>query len=222
MSGGLGALVHRTRLAAGKPRGALVLFHGRGTDERDLVPLLEALDPEERLIGLTPRAPLALTSGGAHWYAVRRVGYPDRETFHATFDRAAGWLDSLPGATGVPLERTVLGGFSQGGVMAYALGLGAGRPAPAGILALSSFIPVVEGFQLDLSAREGFRVAIGHGIYDPIIGVEHGRSARERLESAAADVTYREAPIAHAVDPEFLPEVSRWLEETLAAPERNG
>jgi phospholipase/carboxylesterase len=73
------------RPAAGDPEGALVLFHGRGADERDLFPLLDMLDPERRLLGATARGPLSLPPGGAHWYVVRRVGYPDPETFNSTF-----------------------------------------------------------------------------------------------------------------------------------------
>ena len=64
-------LAIRVRPAAGEPEGALVLFHGRGADEHDLVPLLDALDPERRLLGVTPRGPLSLPPGGAHWYVVR-------------------------------------------------------------------------------------------------------------------------------------------------------
>ena len=62
-----------------------MLFHGRGADEHDLFPLLDILDPERRLLGATARGPLSLPPGGAHWYVVRRVGYPDPETFHATY-----------------------------------------------------------------------------------------------------------------------------------------
>src|SRR3954462_15604203 len=152
---------HVLRPAAGEPEGLLALFHGRGTDEHDLLPLLDMLDPERRTAGITARAPLSLPPGGAHWYVVRRVGYPDRETFRATFERLVSWLDGLVEETGVPLGRTVLGGFSQGAVMSYALGLGAGRPAPAAILALSGFVPEVEGFDLDLDGRRGLPVAIG-------------------------------------------------------------
>jgi len=217
VSGGLGALVHRIRPPASTPPdGALVLFHGRGTDERDLVPLLDALDPRERLIGLTPRGPFALTPGGAHWYAVRRIGYPDHDTFSDALERAAGWVDALPAATGVPLERTVLGGFSQGAVMAYALALGRGRPAPAGLLALSGFIPTVEGFELDPEARAGFPAMLAHGAHDPIIGVEHGRAARDRLEKAGLAVDYLEAPVGHQIDPSSIPALADWLERALS------
>jgi phospholipase/carboxylesterase len=204
-------LVHRIRPAAGEPEGALVLFHGRATSEDDLFPLLEELDPDRRLLGATPRGPLSLPPGGAHWYSVRQIGYPDPDTFHSTYPLAASWLDELLAEHGIPHDRAVVGGFSQGTVMSYALGLGAGRPAPAGILALSGFIPTVEGFELDLDKAEGLPVAIGHGTYDPVIGVEWGRDARERLTAAGADVLYRESPMPHAVDPEFIPELRGWL-----------
>ena len=85
-----------TREPRGEPDGALVLFHGRGADEHDLVPLLDALDPERRLLGLTPRGPLTLPPGGAHWYAVKEIGFPDPATFLPTYERAAEWLEGLP------------------------------------------------------------------------------------------------------------------------------
>jgi phospholipase/carboxylesterase len=200
------SLEHLVRPPAGEPEGGLVLFHGRGTSEHDLYPLLDALDPDRRLYGATPRGPLVLPPGGAHWYIVRDIGYPDRETFTASYELAARWLDELP----VPIEQTVIGGFSQGAVMSWALGLGKGRPRPAGILALSGFIPTVEGFELDLSPPLP-PAAIGHGTYDPIIAVEWGRRAKQQLEEAGAEVLYRESPMAHSVDPAFIPELQSWL-----------
>jgi phospholipase/carboxylesterase len=199
-------LTYLTRPARGEPEGLLVLMHGRGSDERDLYPLLDVLDPERRLLGVTPRGPLALPPGGAHWYAFYRMGYPDPETFSATFPQLVEWLDGL----GFPPERTVLGGFSQGGMMTYALGLAEGRPRPAALIALSAFMPTVPGFELDLESPLP-PVAIGHGVYDDVIPVEWGRTARERLSEAGADVLYRESPIGHSVDPAFLGEIARWL-----------
>jgi phospholipase/carboxylesterase len=201
-----------TRPAAGEPQGALVLIHGRGADEHDLFPLLDLLDPERRFVGITPRGPLSQPPGGAHWYALAGLGTPDAATFSPTFDAASAWLDGL----GVPAERIVLGGFSQGAVMSYALGLGAGRPRPAGLMALSGFIPEVEGFQLDLDKAAGLPVAIGHGSDDPVISVEFGRDARDRLSEAGADVTYRESPMPHTIDPGFLRELPAWLGATVS------
>jgi phospholipase/carboxylesterase len=200
------------RESAGEPEGALVLFHGRGADERDLYPLLDALDPERRLLGLTPRGPLSLPPGGAHWYALGGIPTPSPTTFWPTFEAASAWLDELP----VPLERTVLGGFSQGAVMSWALGLGRGAAKrPAGIVALSGFMPVVEGLELELSDLQGYPIAIGHGTLDPVISVEFGREAQRRLVPTGADVLYREYPLPHTIDPGFLPELRTFVAAAL-------
>lgn len=205
---------YEVRHAAGEPAGALVLFHGRGADEHDLYPLLDLLDPERRLLAVTPRGPLSLPPGGAHWYKLQEVGFPDRETFLATYEEVGSWLDGFLDEHGIAHDRTVLGGFSQGAVMAYAFALGKGRPRPAALIAFSGFIPTVDGFELDLS--EIPPVAIGHGTYDPIISVEFGRRARQLLEEAGASVLYREYPLPHAIDPSFLTELRAWLARTAA------
>lgn len=206
---------YRTREAAGEPAGALVLFHGRGTDEYDLYPLLDLLDPDRRLLGVTPRGPFSFPPGGAHWYALREVGYPDGNTFLETYENIGAWLDGFLEEHGIGHDRTIVGGFSQGGVMAYSFGLGEGRPRPAAIVALSSFVPAVQGFNLDLA--EIPPVAIGHGTYDPVISVEFGRRARDVLEDAGASVLYREYPLLHAIDPSFLVELRAWLTRTAVA-----
>jgi phospholipase/carboxylesterase len=202
----------RTRPASADPEGVLVLLHGRGADELDLVPLLDLLDPDRKLLGLTPRGPLSFPPGGAHWYALREVGYPDPQTFHETFGRLAEWLDGL----GFPPERMVLGGFSQGAVMTYALALGQGRPTPAALVALSGFIPTVPDFELDLDSRAGLPVAIAHGAYDPVICVEWVRRAAATLESAGLDVVYQEVPLPHAVDSHFVRGLAPWVEAAMA------
>jgi phospholipase/carboxylesterase len=208
---------YQVREPEGQPDGALVLFHGRGADELDLYPLIDMLDPDKRLLGVTPRGPLSFPPGGAHWYALRQVGYPDRETFLATYRDVGEWLDSFLEERGIGHDRTVLGGFSQGGVMAYSFSLGQGRPRPAAVVALSSFIPTVNGFELELT--EIPPVAIGHGTFDPVISVEFGRRARQLLEEAGASVLYREYPLPHAIDPGFLVEVRGWLAVALAGDE---
>jgi phospholipase/carboxylesterase len=201
------SLDYRSRPAAGEPEGALVLFHGRGADQNDLFPLLDLLDPERRLAGFAPRGPLYFPPGGAHWYAVHRIGYPDPTTFAFGYNEAAAWLDGL----GFPSERTVLGGFSQGAVMSFALGLAAERPRPAAIVGFSGFVPTVPGLELDLDGAPP--VAIGHGTRDDVIPVEFGRQAHELLPQAL----YREYPLPHAIDPRFVEEVRSWLASTLSS-----
>ncbi len=186
------------RPAEGEPEGTLVLLHGRGADEHDLFPLLDALDPERRLRGLTPGGPLALPPGGRHWYRLGGIPTPEAETFWPSFTQLGELLDGLQ-------EPIVLGGFSQGAVMSYALALGR-SPAkrPAALMPLSGFMPSVEGLDLDLTGIEGLPVAIAHGTLDPVIPVEYSRAARDALAAAGADVAFHESPVGHTIDPQNI------------------
>jgi len=96
--------------------------------------------------------------------------------------------------------------------MSWALGLGRG-PAkrPAALVALSGFMPRVEGLELDLSDLDGYPVAIGHGTYDDIIPVGFSREARSLLEPTGAGVLYREYPLPHTIDPGFVPELQAFV-----------
>jgi phospholipase/carboxylesterase len=209
-------LVFRERPADGDPAGLLVLHHGRGADENDLLALGDVLDPERRLHVVSPRAPLTLAGWpGYHWYVVPRVGYPDPETFHRAFEALAELHGDLWERTGLSAQQTVLGGFSMGSVMSYSLGLAPGRPAPAGILAFSGFVPVVEGWESELADRKGVRVFIAHGRSDPVIGVDFARRARQLLEGGGLDVQYEETDGAHHIDPTVVPRAVNWLAATL-------
>jgi phospholipase/carboxylesterase len=209
-------LFHLERAAAGDAEGLLVLHHGRGTDERDLIGLADHLDPDRRLQVVAPRAPLQLPgSPGYHWYLVPRVGYPDSETFEAARSGLAELHDRLWEETGVGPGRTVLGGFSMGAVMSYATALSAERPAVAGILAFSGFVPTVEGWEPALADRTDTRAFVSHGSRDPVIGVEFAERARELLEGGGLEVTYRTSELGHQIDPAHLREAATWLGETL-------
>jgi phospholipase/carboxylesterase len=186
------------------PSGALILIHGRGADAGDLEPLLSILDPDRRLLGVFPRGPLSLPPGGRHWYIVREIGFPDPDTFMATYAELGDHLDAVLAEHEIGWDRAVLGGFSQGAVMSYALGLGDGRPRPAAILAFSGFIPTVEGLELDLPSRAGLPVSIAHGTLDPVIGVEFGRQAAALLEESGLAVSYHEDPVGHTITPNGL------------------
>lgn len=210
------ALPHLFREADGDPEGALILLHGRGANEADLHPLLDELDPERRLLGVCPGAPISgIPPGGRHWYVVREVGFPDQETFMEAIPLGGGFLDGILEERGIPWSRSVIGGFSQGCVVSLALGLGAGRQTPAGILGMSGFLPRVEGWPIDASSRAGLPVWLSHGALDEVIPVEFGRSARDALEGDGLAVTYRETDYPHAIDPTLLTEMKAWLTERL-------
>ena len=208
----MSSLLIAERPAAGEPDGLLVLHHGRGADERDLLALGDALDPARRLHIVSPRAPLQPPgSSGYHWYLVPRVGYPDPPSFHAAFAALAALHDELWQRTGIGPERTILGGFSMGSVMSYALGLHATRPVPAGILAFSGFVPSVEGWQADLAGRAGLPVFIAHGDRDGVIAVDFAREAARTLTQGGLAVEYHESHAAHHIDPAQIPAAAAWV-----------
>jgi phospholipase/carboxylesterase len=193
-----------------------VLHHGRGTDERDLLGLAGALDPEGRLQVVTPRAPLTIAaSPGYHWYLVPRVGYPDHDTFQAARAALADLHDGLWEGTGVGPERTVLGGFSMGAVMSYAMALSGDRPPVAGVLAFGGFVPTVDDWQPRFDDRRGTGAFIAHGRNDPIIAVEFARRARQLLEGGGLQVEYHESDLGHRIDPAHLGAAAEWLEGAL-------
>jgi phospholipase/carboxylesterase len=209
-------LAQLRRAAEGEAEGLLVLHHGRGAEETDLLGLADALDPERRLLVVTPRAPLRLPgSPGYHWYLVPRVGHPDPESFDAASAALAELHDGLWEESGIGPERTVLGGFSMGTVMSYAMALGPERPAVAGILAFSGFVPSVEGWKPSLEDRRGTRAFVAHGRNDPIIEVDFAHRARELLRGGGLEVEYHESDVAHSIDPAHLAAARSWLGETL-------
>lgn len=198
----------RLREPATEPLGALVLSHGRGTDENDLYGLLDAIDPERRLLGVATGAPIVgLPPGGRHWYIVERVGFPHADTFGRSYAALGERLDDLLAERGIAWSQTLVGGFSQGAVMSYALALGAGRPQPAGLIALSGFMPEVEGWDPDLAARRDLPIYVHHGAADPVIGVEFARAARDRLVAAGIEPVYRETAAGHWLPPEIVPDL---------------
>jgi phospholipase/carboxylesterase len=207
------------RPADGAAEGLIVLHHGRGTDEHDLIGLADRLDPDRRFHAVAPGGPLTLPGWpGRHWYAVERVGYPDPDTFRAARAALAEFHDAAWERTGTTPDQTILGGFSMGSVMSYALGLSSDRPAPAGILAFSGFIPNVEGWTPATTDRRDLRAFIAHGRADPIMDVSFARSARDLLEAAGLAVEYHESDAAHYIDPPAVLSARQWIDETLAQP----
>jgi phospholipase/carboxylesterase len=115
----------------------------------------------------------------------------------------------------------------MGSVMSYSLGLGGERPAPAGILAFSGFIPTVANWQPDLASRPDLPVFIAHGRRDPIMEVGFARQARGLLEAGGLPVEYHESEAGHHIDPAHVPAAIDWLARTTtsrraAAPAREG
>jgi phospholipase/carboxylesterase len=214
----MSSLAYQERPAAENAAGLLVLHHGRGADEHDLLGLADVLDPERRLHVVTPGGPLTVPGWpGKHWYVVPRVGYPDPDTFFAAHSRLSSFHDELWERTGIGPERTIFGGFSMGSVMSYALGLDGSRPTPAGLLVFSGFVPTVEGWTPDVAGagEAGLRAFVAHGRADQVMDVGFARQAVGLLEAGGVPVEYHESDAAHHIDPAHVPAAVRFVRETL-------
>lgn len=206
------------RPSDGPATGALFLHHGRGSWEGDLIPLADHFDPEQKLHVIAPRAPLRVEDApGFHWYTVPRVGYPDPETFNSSKQALAEFHDDQLERIAVSPDRAVLGGFSMGSVMSFALGLSADRPQPAGILGMSGFIPVLDdnSWQPDFESRADLPVFIGHGTFDPVIDFGFAEIAKNKLEKAGLPLEFFPFDGGHEVSPDEVAPIRDWLSRTL-------
>jgi phospholipase/carboxylesterase len=180
------------RPAAGEPAGAIVFLHGYWGVPEEFAAFLDKLDPGRRLHGFLPQAPSHVGEGRYSW--------------DGSGAELEEWFDALP----LPPGRIVAGGWSQGTRRAYRLALAAGRPRPAGLLALGGSLD--DDVELE---RPLPPVLIAHGTNDEPVPVAHARAARARLVEAGADVRYFETAIDHRIDPEVVPELRRFVAEVL-------
>ena len=188
----------------------LILLHGFGADEHDLLPIAHELDARFRVVSL--QAPLALDQGGRAWFNLQQT----RDGF--AFDP-----DEVANAARLALEageeiarsspRPLLCGFSQGAGMALSVVLA--RPEiPSGALALSAVPPRVDRPAPPEKLR-GFPVFAAHGLFDPLLPVEVGRATRDLLQQLGLSVTWREYPMGHMVVPAELNDARAWLSGVL-------
>jgi phospholipase/carboxylesterase len=184
------------------PSRTLVLLHGFGADEHDLLPLARELDPRLRTISL--QAPIALEGGGRAWYRLEQT--PGGIAFDPE-EVAEGETAALEAIEEVARKypRPILAGFSQGAGMALSAALRKPELA-AGVLALSA-VPPREAPQ----AAAGLRAFLAHGAQDPLIPVELGRATRDLLSRLGAEVTYREYPMGHMVSGEEIADAREWV-----------
>ena len=191
----------------------LILLHGYGADERDLLPIAHALDPRLRAVSL--QGPIALGGPMRAWFNLGQDAR-GRITFDADAARAA-----VRGATAAVEEiaatspRPLLLGFSQGA--GIAVGVALLRPdLAAGVLSFSGVARALEDQDhAPMEKLRGFPVFAAHGLDDPLLPIELGRDLRATLEALGLDVEWHEYPMEHMVIPEEIEDARRWLNARL-------
>ncbi|MDR5867426.1 alpha/beta hydrolase [Halomonas koreensis] len=209
----------------GRPADACVfILHGLGADGHDFEPLVPALGLPDSLavrfiLPHAPRLPVTINGGMVMpaWYDIKEMSL-DRRVDEAQLKASAERIQGLVREQielGIPAERIILAGFSQGGAVAYEAALTFPHRL-GGLLAMSTYLATADSLE-PAEANRDLPVEIHHGHLDPVVPEALGQAARGRLEALGYPVRYRQYPMAHAVCPQQVADIGRWLAERLAS-----
>ncbi|MEM9651168.1 MAG: hypothetical protein AAGA65_03660 [Actinomycetota bacterium] len=191
----------------------LFLIHGYTAEQHHLASYVPLVDPDERFTAIAPRGPIDMPDGdGAGWWTI------DLETFESDLSEFMPSLEALENLiaeeadkSGVPLERCVVGGFSQGGFLSLALAGRAGAPRYAGIWAICCGLPDDHGIDLDLSNGDGRPALFQWGTRDPVIGPEPPKKVIETLDAGGWELRHHAYDMAHSQTIEMMIDAREWL-----------
>ena len=209
-------LIHKLispRVSQDTKHPTLILLHGRGADENDLLGLAEYID--ERFFIISVRAPFPFQFGGGYtWYDVLDVGSPEPKMFAESYTKLTQFLDDVRKGYSVDPEKVYLLGFSMGTIMSCAMLLT--KPQfIAGVAANSGYVPENTDLKFNWNKLRGKEIFIAHGAHDPVIPVQLGRRALELFKKTDAHVAYKEYPMGHQISDESLRDMSLWLTQRL-------
>jgi len=203
---------------------AVVWLHGLGADGGDFVPIVPELrlPPAIRARFVFPHAPVRpiTINGGMRmrgWYDILSLTRADQQDEAGILASAAAVQELIEAQAdaGIPRQRIVLAGFSQGGAIALHTGLRQ-REALAGILALSTYLPLHTRILGELTAAgRATPILMCHGLYDNVLPVALGSSSRDGLRQLGCAVEWRDYPVQHQVCPEEIADIATWLKGRL-------
>jgi len=207
---------------ASAPKAAVIWLHGLGADGHDFVPIVSELGlpsdlPVRFVFPHAPERPVTINGGMRMraWYDItpdmRRQDEPGIRESARTVE---GFLQREI-AAGVPSDRIVLAGFSQGGAITLHTGLRQPQPL-AGLLALSTYLPLPERYAVEARPeRRDTPILMCHGQYDSMLPLQLGAWSRDVLKESGYTVDWREYPMQHQVCTEQIADIGAWLRERL-------
>jgi len=208
----------------GSPRGCIIWLHGLGADGHDFEPLIPQLGLVDDLgvrvvLPHAPHRPVTINSGMVMpaWYDIRATDFSrgeDGEGIRESEQQLQA-LIRREVDNGIPPERIVLAGFSQGGAIVLHTGLRYPQPL-AGILALSTYLPLAGTLAAEAAAANSkVPIMMAHGTQDPVVPVMLALQSRDRLEQLGYRVNWHSYPMQHALCPEEIGELRDWLQRRL-------
>ncbi|MCX6122246.1 MAG: alpha/beta hydrolase-fold protein [Ignavibacteriales bacterium] len=195
-----------------RPYPTLILLHGRGTDENDLLGLASAFDP--RLLIVSVRAPYRFPYGGYTWFDLDEQNGVNTDQLMEGCGALIQCLDDIQQKYSVDSKRVFLFGFSMGAMMSLTVSL-SNPHRFKGVVAHSGLLPQEDTLKYRWNDLDEISFFIAHGTYDPIVPVEFGRQAHQRFMDAKADVFYCEYPIQHTISEESLSDAADWLQRKI-------
>jgi phospholipase/carboxylesterase len=215
-------LLYTAHVPAGDgPFSTIIALHGWGASAHDLLGLAPIFDGGKSLV-LCPQGPLAFQAGpsqvGYGWFPLTGGGEADPAEVKASIDTLEKFLDEAIAALPIERRKVAILGFSQGGVMAYALALR--NPAKyAGLVALSSWLPGSMAAAIpenpDLA---NLQTLVIHGTQDSMISIDLARESRDALGKLGVSAAYHEYEMGHEINPEALREIIGWLDGKVMNP----
>lgn len=217
-------LLETVEVGPAEAQACVLWMHGLGANGHDFEPIVPELglpaDAVRFVFPHAPSQPVTLNGGMSMpaWYDIYGLtaGTPQDEQ---GLDRAAGWIEALierEAARGIPAERLVLAGFSQGGALALHTGLRFASGL-AGIMGLSTYLPLRDHLaQAQAMANRRTPIFLAHGHQDPVLSIDLGTASRDALEALGYAVEWHDYPMAHQVCLEEIRDIGAWLRRVLA------
>ena len=194
------------------PHPTLILLHGRGTDENDLLGLVPSFDP--RLLIVSVRAPHEFSYGGYTWFNLDEENNVKADDILGSCEALMKCLDDIQQKYPVDRERIFLFGFSMGAMMSLTLSLSYPERFKA-IVAHSGMLLQNDKLMYQWKDLSRLSFLIEHGTDDPVVPVELGRNAHRLLFEAKTDVQYKEYAIQHTISEESLNDAADWLHQRI-------
>ncbi|MEM7095699.1 MAG: hypothetical protein AAF567_22045 [Actinomycetota bacterium] len=191
----------------------LFLFHGYTAEQHHLASYVPLVDPDERFTAIAPRGPLTMPDGdGAGWWHIDLQTFEqDLSMFKSSMETLQELIVTEAEAANVPIERCVVGGFSQGGYLALALAGQPDAPAYAGVWAICCGLPVAEDVTVDLSNGAGRPALFQWGTKDVFIGPDRPLEVISTLEAGGWDLRHHAYDMAHSQTIEMMVDAREWL-----------